>query len=197
MMRSQRLTGVLILSLVLMASSVWADVPGNRNGGRRPDLIPKPVEVESVKVINSVSYGEQPQLDGEAENVLAKIVIPRKVLLQLLNQQNVAPGAAPAAAPRRSEAPIGGTIIAGLCLAAAMVAAGIAWKRTANRRTIAGAAMLLAFLGVSASGFADLGPPLPRPAKPSRVIENHPKANFKVVLEMIEEDGPVQVRIKR
>lgn len=35
------------------------------------------------------------------------------------------------------------------------------------------------FLGVATSGFADLGPPLPRPGKPTQVIDNHPQASYK------------------
>ncbi len=195
MQRLRWFSGLAVLWFAALCSTSSADLPGNRNGGRRPEPPPQPVE--AVRVTNSVSYIEQPKLDGEREDVLAKIVIPRKVLLQLLNQQDVAPGAAPTSKPSRSEVPIGGTVIAGLCLAAAMVAGGIAWKRTTHRRTIAGAAILLAFLGVATSGFADLGPPLPRPAQPTKVIDNHPKASYKVVLETVVEDGPVQLQIKR
>lgn len=192
---SRWFSGLAVLWFAALCSTSSADLPGNRNGGRRPEPVPQPVE--TVRVTNSVTYIEQPKLEGEEEAVVAKIVLPRKVLLQLLNQQEVAPGAAPTAAPGRTEAPIGGTVIAGLCLAAAMVAGGIAWKRTATRRTVGGAAILLAFLGVATSGLADLGPPLPRPAQPTKVIDNHPKASFKVVLETVVEEGPVQIQIKR
>ncbi len=183
-----------VLWFAVLGSISWGDIPPFPEGVDQPHPVePLPQSTEVVKVINSVSYREQQQLEGEPDNVLAKIVIPRKVLLQLLSQQDVRP----AAAPQPSESPIDGTIIAGLCLAAAMVAGGYAWKRTAHRRTTGGAAIVLAFLGVATSGFADLGPPLPRPGKPTQVIDNHPQASYKVVLETVEEDGPVQVSIRR
>lgn len=114
-----------VLWFAVLGSISWGDIPPFPEGVDQPHPVePLPQSTEVVKVINSVSYREQQQLEGEPDNVLAEIVIPRKVLLQLLSQQDVGP----AAAPQPSESPIDGTIIAGLCLAAAMVAGGYAWN---------------------------------------------------------------------
>ncbi len=187
MLCSQRLKSVLVLSLVLVSSTAWADLPGNRNGGRRQPRLPVP----AVKIESRVEMNDQAKLEGEVENAVAKIVIPRRILLQLLQQ----PGVAPGAAPGRSEAPIGGTVIAGLCLALAAVAAGYAWRRAASRRLVIASSILLAGFGLVSSGFADI-PPFKQPVKPNPLIDQNPQDRPTVILVSDPEDGPVRIFLK-
>ncbi len=187
MIRSQQMSVVLTMSLILIGSTLWADLPGNRT---RPRPQPQPL-VPAVKVQSRVEINDQTKLEGEEASTVAKVVIPRRILLQLLQQ----PAAAPGAAAERSEAPIGGTMIAAFCLTIAAVAAGLAWRQTASRRTTIAASILFAGLGVISSGYADV-PPFKNDVQRQALVDKNPQNRPTVILVSEPVEGPVRIFLK-
>lgn len=186
-MRSKQMTVVLTISLILVGSTLRADLPGNRT---RPRPQPQPL-VPAVKVQSRVEINDQAKLEGEEAAAVAKVVIPRRILLQLLQQPAVAPGAA----AERSEAPIGGTLIAAFCLTIAAVAAGLAWRQAASRRTTIAASILFAGLGFISSGYADV-PPFKNDVQRQVLIDKNPQNRPTVILVAEPEEGPVRIFLK-
>lgn len=186
MVRSLPMRSLCVFSLLLIGTVAWADLPGNRT---RPRPQPQP-PMQEVKLQSRVEINGQAKLEGEDANAVAKIVIPRKLLQQLLQQ----PGAAPAAAPVKSEAPPYGTVIAGLCLALAVVAAGWGWKRSAVRNGAVISSIVLAGLGVATSGFADI-PPF-KTDRPKPLVDQNPQNQPTVILVSDQADGPVRMFLK-
>ncbi|MFO0871127.1 MAG: hypothetical protein U0935_19565 [Pirellulales bacterium] len=175
--------GVPLLSL--------ADVPVEPRGNGRANRRPAPPASDGA-VMAPVRVNHQAP-GAAAEGAVARIVIPRAYLQELLASGAVSPALPIGSGSGNGSGPHYGTLVAGIALALAIASVPFVLRgRRATRQLVAASLLFVVVLGGWTWAYGDLIPG--RPGGPPR--RPAPPAGAQISLEIVEEGETVQLWVK-